>query len=402
MDALWVVIGIVLGAGAAWFFFRARMAEHEKTIEDARQNLSDAFKALSADALKSNNQAFLELALASLEKYQVVAHGDLEKRQTAIQEIVKPLSESLGKVEKEIQELERNRAGAYAGLSEQVKSLVDTQARLQAETANLVNALRAPQARGRWGEIQLRRVVEMAGMLEYCDFVEQESVAAEGGVLRPDLIVLLPNNKRVVVDAKVSLKGYLEALDTQDETARKDKLREHARQVRTHVTALAGKAYWAQFQPAPEFVVMFLPGEVFFSAALEQDPSLIEWSANERVVLATPTTLIALLKAIAYGWKQENLAKNAQQISDLGRELHERLGTLAGHFDDLRKGLERAVDSYNRAIGSLESRVLVSARRFRDLDAASRQEIETVEAIDRAPRALVMPATDPDQAGPAE
>jgi DNA recombination protein RmuC len=338
-------------------------------LDDARRQLADAFKALASDALKSNSTSFLDLAKTHLEKFQESAKGDLEKRQTAIGELVKPVQESLTKVDAKLQEIEKTRLEAYAGLTEQVKSLSDTQKELRGETANLVKALRRPQARGRWGEIQLRRVVEMAGMLEHCDFFEQQSTDSDNGRLRPDMIVRLPGNRTIVVDSKAPLEAYLDAIESPDDETRTAKLKEHARQVRSHILSLGKKSYFDQFEQAPDFVVLFLPGEVFYLAALEHDPTLIETGVHERVLVAAPTSLIALLRTAAYGWREEQLAENARAISELGRDLYKRLADMAKHVQDLGKAIEKVVKSYNSAVGSLEMRVLPGARRFKELGA---------------------------------
>jgi DNA recombination protein RmuC len=340
--------------------------EKLELLRETQEQMKTAFQALASEALNSNNQAFLDLARTTMT----------------------PVRESLGRFDEQVREVEKSRAGAYAGLTKQVEALLGEQVRLRAETGNLVKALRAPQVRGRWGEIQLRRVVEMAGMVNYCDFVEQEQVEGEDGLFRPDMIVKLPNGRAIVVDSKVSLSAYLEALDAPDEGARVERLKAHAGQVRNHLMRLGGKRYWSRLPQTPEFVVAFLPAETFFSAALEQDPSLIEFGVDQKVILATPTTLIALLKSVAYGWQQQTLADSAEAISRLGKELFERLCKFGDHFSGVGKNLRRAVDCYNEAAGSLEARVLVSARKFQELGGPSSAELKPAYPVEATTRGL--------------
>ena len=370
-----------------------REAAEEKLtlLRDAEKKLTDTFGALSSRALQANNDQFLQLARESLGRLADAANGDLEKRQTAIAELVRPVRDSLEKVDGKIRELETARTSAYATLTQQVRALLETQNALRAETGNLVKALRAPAVRGRWGEMQLKRVVEMAGMLEHCDFVEQQTIAGDDGRLRPDLVVKLPGGKRLVVDAKAPLAAYLDALEARSEEERAAHLAAHARQLRNHVAQLARKAYWDQFEHTPEFVVLFVPNEAVFAAAMEQDPTLMEGAFSERVLLASPTTLIALLRAAAFGWRQERLAQDAQEIAALGRDLHKRLKTMGEHFATLGKRLGSAVGAYNDTVGSLERMVVPGARKLRDKAAPMDEELQPLAEVDISPRPLQPP-----------
>ncbi len=383
------------GAGAA---LQAQMCAERRAAEEklalvrqAQQDLAQTFDALSSRALQANNDQFLQLARESLGRFAEAANGDLEKRQSAIAELVRPVRESLERVDEKIGKLENARTFAYASLTAQVRSLLETQNALRAETGNLVKALRAPSVRGRWGEMQLQRVVEMAGMLEHCDFAQQQTVEGDEGRLRPDLVVKLPGGKRLVVDAKAPLAAYLDALEAQSDDARAAHLAAHARQLRSHVGQLARKAYWDQFEHTPEFVVLFVPNEAVFSAAMEQDPSLMEGAFSERVLLASPTTLIALLRAAAFGWRQERLAQDAQEIAALGRDLHKRLGKLGEHFAKLGRGLASAVGAYNETVGSFERMVVPGARKLREKAAPMDEELPALPDVEVSPRPLQPP-----------
>ena len=420
MNALWLLIGLLAGSGAVLLALRSRLRslsheagragelerelvrarsdlEHEQarsqerlaTLADAQERLSDSFKALSADALKSSIDQLTELNRAQLNAARAEAKGDLDNRRQAVEQLVAPLKEQLGRVDAQLLHLDQERRESRGRLEAQLKSLADTGEKLRTETGALVTALRKPNARGQWGQMQLRNVVELAGMVRYCDFVEQSAVAGDETTLRPDLVVSLPGGKHVVVDAKAPLQGVLDAYQARDEDERQRHLRDHARLLRRHVKALADKAYWAGLDSAPDLVVMFLPGEHLYGAALEADPALIEDAMARRVLIATPTTLLAMLRAVAYGWQQERVAESAQAISELGRELHGRLVKLSTLLATLGNRLNSTVRAYNDAVGSYEARVLPAARRFEDHGSvAAGRDLPEIEQVTVSARSV--------------
>jgi DNA recombination protein RmuC len=403
-----LTIGLAIGLFFGWIASRAEQArlrseidkeralhaERLKAYGEAQAGVREAFQALSAEALKSNNQAFLELAETRLRDARTQAVADLDARRNAVDALLAPIAKTLEQVDREIRDAERRRVESTGQLLQRIASLDTIGHDLRSQTARLVDALKRPGVRGRWGELQLKRVIELAGMVERCDFDEQHTIDAcdSDRRLRPDVVVKLPGGKHVVIDAKAPLDAYLKALDAPDEATRQAWLVDHAKQVRSHLAQLAAKGYAAHVQPSPDFVVMFLPGEMFFSAALEQDASLIEYGVEQHVIPASPTTLIALLRAVAYGWQQQAMEENALKISELGRNLYESIRVLGGHFETLGSKLKSSLDAYNQAVGSLEGNVLVKARKFKDLHAANGgDEIRALEPVDRVPRLLQAP-----------
>jgi DNA recombination protein RmuC len=405
-----LLLGILIGAAIGYLFARGRVAasdERARAAEDragmiergaaeraalVEGQLAERFEALSAQALDASTARFLEVAEGRLRAANATAAGELELRRAAVEHLVEPLRETLARVEEQLRESDAARSRSHAALAEQVRFVQQSSEQLRTQTQALVTALRRPEARGRWGELQLRRVVELAGMAPRCDFDEQATVATPDGAVRPDLVVRLAGGKNIVVDAKVSLAAYLEAAEAEadDEDARAARLDAHARHLREHVDRLAAKAYWAALSPSPEFVILFIPGEAFLAPALERDPGLLEYALGRKVHIATPTTLVTMLRTAQYAWQQAALAENARAVFDIGRQLYERISGLGGHVDRLGRALAKAVSTYNQAVGSLESRVLPSARKLSELGVVD-GELTTPAAVDETPRALSAP-----------
>jgi DNA recombination protein RmuC len=400
----WLALGAVaIAAGAAgWLIARlraqGRITELATTLELERRQSQDriagleqTFAALSSQALKDNNQAFLQLAQETLKQFHLKAEGALTQKEKAVENLVKPIREALEKTEAQIRLMEHARQEAYGALHKHLESMAQTQQQLQGETRNLVQALRRPEVRGQWGELTLKRLTELAGMVEHCDFVSQESVHTEDGLLRPDMVVRMPDGREIVVDVKTPLDAYLSAIEAADDGSRAEHLRHHARKLRERVKELAGKAYWSQFKRAPDFVVLFIPGDQFLSAALDIDRALLEDALRQKVILATPTSFVALLRAVAYGWRQESLAANAERIRDLGEDLYHRLATFSEHLAKLGGSLGSAVTHYNKAVGSYDSKLLPGARKFTEMGVSPKKPLPPVEQVESGVRELEQP-----------
>jgi DNA recombination protein RmuC len=418
-----LALGVLLGALLAWMILRRRRTqmqqsistleaqiktqdalqrERETAFEAATGNLARAFSDLANQSLKSNSENFLRLAEQNLGAHQEKAKRELSEREQAVENLVKPIRDALQQSQRQISELEKARSEAYGSIRSQLETMQLSQQSLAQETQNLVNALRRPQVRGRWGEITLRRLVELAGMVEHCDFQEQVHTPGGDKVIRPDMIVRMPDNRELVVDVKTPLEAYLESVEAKDDTQRQLGLKRHARNVREHIRSLASKTYWDQFSQSPEFVILFIPGDQFLSAALNEDPDLIEYALSRQIILATPTSFVALLKAVAYGWRQLALADNAEEIRGLAEELYGRLTAFVGHVNKLGRQLASSVESYNRAVGSLERKVLPGARKFVELGIRPKKIMEQTEVLESLPRELVEESNDADELDPPD
>jgi len=369
-------------------FERKSSADQQAAYQQINTQLKDTFNAMAADALRDNNVQFLRLAKENLEKLHIKSEGELEKREKAIENLVKPIHDALDKTEKQVRKMETDRQQAQGALSKHLETIADSHRILQNETRNLVQALRRPEVRGQWGELTLKRLAELAGMVEYCDFFEQESVQTDEGKQRPDMIVRMPDKREIIVDAKTPLDAYLSAVEATDDAERAGFLESHARNVRARIKELASKAYWKQFKYSPDFVVLFIPGDQFLSAALDVDHSLIEDALSQQVILATPTSFVALLRAIAYGWRQETLAENAEAIREVGQDMYTRLATFAGHLSKLGRSLDNSVDAYNKAVASYDTRILPGARKFTEMGVASKKDLTGLEQVERGTRQI--------------
>ncbi len=406
-----LLAGLLLGALIVWLVVRhkqrglelqvksqdALQMERDTSLDAANARLVQAFSDLSTQSLKSNSESFLRLAEQHLNVHNEKAKRELGEREKAVEALVKPIRDALETSNKQINELEKSRSEAYGGIQAQLEAMQISQKSLRQETQNLVNALRRPEVRGRWGEITLRRLVELAGMVEHCDFQEQVHKVSDGQVVRPDMVVNLPDGGQLVVDVKTPLDAYLEAAEAENDTQRKLGLKRHAKNVRAHIRALSTKAYWEQFEESPEFVILFIPGDQFLSAALNEEPDLIEVALSQHIMLATPTSLVALLKAVAYSWRQVALTENAKEIRKLAEDLYGRLGTFVGHMNQVGKQLARSVENYNKAVGSLERSVLPGARKFTELGIHGKKRIENLGTLDPVPRTMIESAADEDE-----